>query len=173
MLMFFAATGIVLNHPNWFLNDSHRPIAYEEGVFQPESLVALTTQSDEAVARLIRKKFPIYGRLDKVDRFEDEWLIRFKGAKGESFVTVDLGTGGITVENERADFLAIMKDLHTGEHTGIAWRLVIDVSAGLILLLSTVGFFLFFTMRFRLGKSLAMCGSSLAVIGLTYFYAVS
>ncbi|MEM9128699.1 MAG: PepSY-associated TM helix domain-containing protein, partial [Pseudomonadota bacterium] len=170
MLIFFSASGILLNHPEWFDGNAGDKTRTVEGTIDTDDIVR--SHADGTLDLLIRRNFPIIGEYKDLEDFDDELLLRFVGAKGSSFVSVDMSNGVVVVENERANAIEQMRALHKGDAAGQSWRVVIDISAGFILFLSIFGFILFFTMRFRLAKSLILCGSSLLLLGLIYHYLV-
>ncbi|NHK27144.1 hypothetical protein FF098_004415 [Parvularcula flava] len=172
MLILFALTGILLNHPQWFEGGYSASENAQTGALSQADLGRLENPITEDVEKLVRDRFRVIGQLEGVEDLGDEILIRFKGSKGRSFVTIDRSVGEVLVENERAGIVSAMNALHTGKDTGKAWRFVIDIAAIIILLLSLAGFLLFFMMRFRLGKSLLACGSSLALLAIAYVYFV-
>ena len=98
-------------------------------------------------------------------------MIRLDGVSGSTDATVDLNTGKAQVTIQKADPVTIVQDLHKGKNSGAAWKLLIDVSAVVILALSLVGYVLFFSLRFRLRMALILTGLSAAVlVGLFVFF---
>ncbi len=61
-------------------------------------------------------------------------------------------------------------DLHRGKNAALPWRMVIDLSAILVLALSVIGYVLFFSLRFRLRTSLILTGASLAVLVAVFLW---
>ncbi len=98
-------------------------------------------------------------------------FLRFTGVKGSSDVQIELKTDAARGEVRQADLLTLMNELHRGKNVGEAWRAVIDIAGIVILLLSLLGYILFFTLRFRLRVALALTGASLvAMVGIFFAF---
>lgn len=171
-LMFFAVTGLLLNHPDWFGSgrdeprDSiiHLPLAaIQQAQQQP--------QPEQALAALVAKKISLHGQLKQTDLIESDMLLHFEGVGGSSDVSIDLSSGRTEVSNSDAQFSRIIQDLHRGKNSGAAWKWLIDISAIVILALSMFGFILFFSVRFRVVVNIRLVVLSLALmIGLFLFF---
>ena len=62
----------------------------------------------------------------------------------------------------------MIDDLHRGKNVGRVWSAVIDASGALVLVLSLLGYVLFFTMRFKLRTGLVLTGVSLAAMAVIF-----
>ncbi len=170
LLIFFAATGLTLNHPDWF---EHR---------QPESPTATFVLPPPVLARitadLASGRSPVNQVLDQVpdqlqlrglfkssEHLDDELLIRLEGVQGNSDLTVRLDSGEVALAISPATPIGTLNDLHRGKNVATPWRWLIDVSAIVILLLSLVGYVLFFGLKKRLSTSLLLTVLSLGLIG--------
>lgn len=170
-LIFFAVTGLLLNHPEWFAK-ADRPEEISEIVLDPAALdrLSIDVEPGEAIAAYLRQETRIIGQLSSADFFDDEVYLRFAGPRGQSDATVNLFSGESEIAVRRVGFIEFMNGLHRGRDSGAAWKLFIDISAILIFLLSLFGFILFFLIRFRRRTSLVLIGLSLLVIvGLPTF----
>jgi len=163
-LMFFSVTGLLVNHPDWFSSDTPEEI-HELALPQDALTMAMSSPDMESsLANLARQHGPVLGQLTGADVFDDEAYLRFTGPKGRSEVVIDLASGDTEVSTRRATLVDFMGDLHRGKDAGAAWKLLIDVSAVLIFVMSLFGFFLFFLIRFRRRTSLYLIGLSLLVL---------
>jgi len=164
-LFFFSATGILLNHPEWFEN--YRP-AEHKVVFAlaPAELAAAKASKDRgrtlAIAAARHASLP--GAYASADIDGGQALVRMEGPKGSADLTIDLATGKAEGRVTRASLTAVIQDLHRGKNSGVSWRWVIDLSAWLVLALSLIGYVLFFSLRFRLKTSLILTAVSLIVL---------
>lgn len=171
-LMFFAVTGLLLNHPDWFGSGRDEPrdsiihlplVAIQQAQQQP--------QPEQALAALVAKKISLHGVLKQTDMIEPDMLLHFEGVGGSSDVSIDLSSGRTEVSNSDAQFSRIIQDLHRGKNSGAAWKWLIDISAIVILALSMFGFILFFSVRFRVVVNIRLVVLSLALmIGLFLFF---
>jgi hypothetical protein len=171
-LIFFSATGILLNHPEWFEKD--RP-AEREATFTltPAELAAAKASKDpgRALAAAAASKAHMNGAYASADRDGGTMLVRMEGPKGASDLTIDLATGKVDAHLTRTSLMSIVQDLHRGKNVGAAWRWVIDLSAWLILAVAVIGYVLFFSLRFRLRTSLILTGASLVMLaGIAWMF---
>ena len=63
-----------------------------------------------------------------------------------------------------ATVLTVLNDLHRGKNAGTAWKWLIDLSAGLFLALSLIGYILFFSMRHKLPTVLLLTLGSIGIL---------
>ncbi|MEM9179033.1 MAG: PepSY-associated TM helix domain-containing protein [Pseudomonadota bacterium] len=172
LLMFFAASGLLLNHPSWF--GAERQDA--EPVIVALDFDALQTAQtsdtpEQAFEDLVRGATRITGQLKDASVSDSDAMLRFAGVKGGSDVFIDFELAEAEVETSKANLTSIIHDLHRGKDAGKVWKLMIDITAILILAMSVIGLILFFSLRFRLGNAMRIMGATLVVfIGLFAFF---
>ena len=169
-LLFFAATGLLLNHPGWF--------AAEEPRSAPVKLTLTSSQLQElrnaqAPARMLTKivaeRTPVYGEYEDGEAEMGQISVRLRGARGSSDIRANIRDGSIIVVSERATTMGLLNALHRGEHAGAAWRTFIDVAAGILIALSLVGYAIFLSMiSKRLRTALFITGMS--VLGMAMLF---
>ncbi|MDB5459811.1 MAG: hypothetical protein JWO72_1552 [Caulobacteraceae bacterium] len=172
-LIFFSATGILLNHPEWF--DRYQPAERSATVtLSPAELAAAKASPDQAraLAQIIARKTPLIGAYASGDLQGREALLRLEGPKGSSDIDVDLASGRSDVKTAQANLTAFIQDLHRGKNSGSAWRFVIDSAGYVVLALSLSGYVLFFSLRFRLKTSLVLTGVSLLALAAVALWLV-
>lgn len=167
-LMFFAATGLTLNHPEWFKSDGGGKTTTKTVELAPSE----RSQDPEALAKAVGRKASLRGAYQSGEVIDGETMIRTEGVTGSSDVTVDLATGKAEVVSEAADVVTTLNELHRGKNAGGAWKLIIDLAAALVLSLSLIGYVLFFSLRFRLRTSLILTGVSLGAMLAVFFLLV-
>ncbi|MDE0770080.1 MAG: PepSY-associated TM helix domain-containing protein [Opitutaceae bacterium] len=171
ILMFFAASGLLLNHPEWLAGSDVDDDQTKEIFLTGEGLVAAAEANDEGanLARFVQDRLELVGAFQSAEVFPgEEAFLRFSGVKGRSDVTIDLVTGAVEYEVVKAGLVQIIHGLHRGKDSGAAWKSLIDVSAVLILFLSLFGFLLMFFIKFRLANSVLLLGGSSLAIGVIY-----
>ncbi|MEZ5986094.1 MAG: PepSY-associated TM helix domain-containing protein [Hyphomonas sp.] len=171
MLIFFALTGFLLNHPQWF--GAARVSGAERMVeLDPEYLKQALTSPDagKALADLVAANTPLKGAYLDGEVFEDEAYLRLTGVKGTTDIVVDIEAALAEVEVSRANLTSILHDLHRGKDAGPFWKRLIDVTAILIIAMSLAGLILFLSLRFRLATSLKIMGATLAVFGVLFVF---
>ena len=173
LLIFFAATGLLLDHPDW-LQGKAPAERIRSARLEPGELAAAlhAPDSSRALAAAATRHVRLLGAYKDGSTDGGEALIRLEGAKGTTDLDIDTATGAVHATLQPATAANIVEELHRGRAAGPAWRLVIDVSAVVILVLSLVGYVLFFSLRFRLRTSLILTAASLGGLVLTYIVAV-
>lgn len=165
-LIFFAGTGLLLNHPEWTSSKADRPTEDRTLALPREELDRAKAAADpsRALAAAIGKRARLLGAYQSGEVVDDQALIRLEGPRGSTDVTVDMATGATEVAVEHARLVDTLNDLHRGKNAGKAWKLLIDLTAVVVLALSVIGYLLFFSLRFRLRTSLLLTLASLLVL---------
>ena len=172
LLMFFAASGLLLNHPNWFGAERQdaEPVIVELELNALAAAQASETP-EQAFEDLMRDQANIRGQLKDASISERDAMLRFAGVKGGTDVFIDFELAEAEVETSKANLTSIIHDLHRGKDAGKVWKFMIDITAILILVMSVIGLILFFSLRFRLGNAMRIMGATLIVfIGLFVFF---
>lgn len=164
-LICFSATGILLNHPG-LLEGPPLPPLEKTLTLNAEEIATVKAAPEPglALAKLAGAKSELPGTYRSGEIAGDEVYANLQGVRGRTDVTGSLITGEVRIYSERESVVGILNGLHRGEHAGSAWRALIDVMAGVFILMSLVGFALFLSLRFRLGKALALMAASLVVM---------
>jgi hypothetical protein len=137
---------------------------------------ARAANGDEQVAALaaaVRARSKVAGAYSSGEIFDNEAMLRFEGARGSSTAVVNLATGAVELEVQRADTLSLLNDLHRGKNAGQAWKLLIDFVGVLTIALSLIGFVIFFSLRFRLLTSLALVAGGVAAMAVLFVFFVT
>jgi hypothetical protein len=173
-LTFFAVTGLLLNHPEWTTSKAERPTEDHRLTLPRDVLARAKAAADpgRALAADIAKRARLLGAFHSGEMVDDQALVRLEGPRGSTDITIDMATGATEVAVEPARLVDTLSDLHRGKNAGKAWKLVIDLTAVVVLALSLIGYLLFFSLRFRLRTSLLLTAASLlalvgVVLGLT------
>jgi hypothetical protein len=160
-LIFFSVSGILLNHPDWVARDSTDPVTQSVQLAPAELATALKAGNPgQAFAGIVEQKISLRGAYTSADIDKSQVLLRFEGIKGNSDVTIDLKNATAQVSVQNSDAATMLDDLHRGKNAGAAWRALIDIAGILILVLSIVGYILFFSLNYRLRTSLVLTGVS-------------
>ena len=160
-LTFFAGTGLLLNNPNWFSTPS-KDVNVQLTV--PTSVITQAKALENPApllldtVRTLAKPQILSGAFKSSDLVDGEVDIRLEGAKGHTDITVALDTGVANITVTPESTLDTLKNLHKGKNVGTVWKLVIDISAIVILILSFAGYLLFFSLRKRKTISLWLTG---------------
>jgi uncharacterized protein len=166
ILLFFAATGLTLNHAEWF--EGQRSTARYQGTLD----AAWMRTSDpnvveqDKIVELLRRSHGVKGAVSEVHVDEDRCEVVFKGPGYEADASIDRKTGKYDLNVSRFGFVAVLNDLHKGRDTGGKWSAVIDFSAALMTLVSLTGLTLIFFLNKRrlYGLVIAVTGALLCYL---------
>jgi hypothetical protein len=164
-LLFFAITGILLNHPTWLAGQTS--VMQDTPVqLQPAQLAAVRANSDPARAavELLRGSLKLQGLVSSADVVGDDVFVRMKGARGSSDLRLNLKSGAGSASVETFPLPAALNQLHRGESAGAVWRGFIDVAGALLAISSILGLLLYLTLKMRVRLALVLVGGGLAVM---------
>lgn len=159
-IVFFAVTGFMLNHPDWFAS---QPVVTEQQI-------NLTVPQEGEVDRFslveqLRKEYQFSGQAEvEIDDYEVVVSFRKPGYRGDVFIDRESGEGSLTIEREGV--ASILMALHRAKDAGPTWRLVVDVVAIFLLVSAVSGIVLLcFDKRFRtVGLIMMFAGIVLVIV---------
>ena len=161
IVLFFGVTGLTLNHPSWTLGDDTDRTT-STGQLPADSVVDGRVDF-LTVSEFIRSEHGVSGEVTEHDLAGNDGTISYRGpgyAADLSF-SVDSGTYRLTVEQQ--GFVGVMNDLHKGRDAPGSWKWVIDVSAGLLVLVSVTGLGIQLFQRKRRTRALVFAALGLVV----------
>jgi hypothetical protein len=165
ILLFFAATGLTLNHAEWF--EGRRNLARYQGTLDATWLKTPNPKAvqEDKIVTYLRRVHRIRGAVSDTHIDETQCEILFKGPGYEGDVSIDRATGKYDLTVSRFGFIAELNDLHKGRDTGGKWSELIDFSAVLMTIVSLTGLALIFFMNKR-----RLFGLLVALTGAFLFY---
>lgn len=132
----------------------------------PPELIEEANFSEFKVAEHLRAEHQLLGRVAEFEVDPMEFMVVFKGPGYSADIFIERETGTYSLMESRSGIVAIMNDLHKGRDSGAGWSWVIDLSAGVMMLVSLSGFgWLFYLKKRRVAGVLA------AVLGTVLFAA--
>jgi hypothetical protein len=139
ILFFFAVTGLTLNHADWFSHGKER-VRQTKGKMDARWM----TGADASVQKLevvefLRHAHGIKGAVGDFRIEETQCDVSFKGPGYSADAIIKRDTGDYEMTETRMGFVAIINDLHKGRDSGRGWSLIIDISAVLMVLVSSTG----------------------------------
>lgn len=176
-ILFFAVTGLTLNHPDWVFGSAERTTQGEGRMAlrwlrleTPAPAEGEQRDLSHQVAKLevvehLRKSHGIRGALADFKTDERECVVTFKGPGYDADAFIDRESGQYSVTQMYHGALAVVNDLHKGRDTGKAWSVVIDVSAVLMTIIALSGLVLLFYLKLRRipGLAVALIGTLVVV----------
>jgi hypothetical protein len=181
-LLFFAVTGITLNHPTWFFGETERSVQVR-GQVKPQWLNVADPRADSggeadparAVAKLevvehLRKTHGVRGALVEFRTDQRECMVTFKGPGYAADAFIDRATGRYDLTETAHGFVAIINDLHKGRDSGKAWSVLIDVSAVFMTLVALTGLVLLFYIKRRRRSGLVTALVGTVAVALVFWF---
>ncbi|HCN83309.1 MAG TPA: peptidase [Sphingobacteriaceae bacterium] len=167
ILLFFAVTGLTLNHTDWFADQAKT--TKTKGTIQVKWVNNPDTSKVAKldVVEFFRNKHEVKGYLSEFAIDDSECSITFRGPGYSSEVFIDRKSGKYEFSETRMGLVAVMNDLHKGRDSGRKWGWVIDISAGFIALISLSGLILILFLKRKRSSGLIVAG-----IGLLLCYAI-
>ena len=138
LVLFFALTGITLNHADWFNGEPQQ--TQSKGQIQ----TAWVKTDDARLAKLeivehLRSQHGVKGAMSDFRTDDEQCVVSFKGPGYTADAFITRATGGYELTEMRMGLVALMNDLHKGRDTGRTWSLVIDMTAVFMTLVSATG----------------------------------
>ena len=173
ILLFFAVTGLTLNHAEWFDNQQ-RPVLYQ-GTLKKTWVNTPETggvAKDELV-NYFRHTYRTKGALSDFHVDGEQCEVLFKGPGYEADAIIDRETGKYNLTVSPFSLVAVLNDLHKGRDTGKKWSAVIDLSAILMTLVSLTGLTLIFFLNKRRSSGLLLVAIGAMLCCFVYFLWIS
>lgn len=162
-LLFFAVTGLTLNHADWFESGNERERAWEATV--PRELLPQEAEPDaEVLASWLRREHGVRGELHDWSSDGERALLVLKGPGYSVDADLDLRAATASLRERRLNAWAVMDDLHKGRDSGGVWAWIIDISAVVTALSAVTGLWLLFYVRKRRNPGLWVTVVGLAVL---------
>jgi len=125
LIFFFAVTGILLNHEEWFT--LNQPQVRKADCSLPVRFVA--ERDKLAIVECLRRQFGAIGALDTFETQDDQMQLVFKSPGRRTEAVINRADGRAEVTLETSGALRRITELHRGTDTGRGWRLIIDAAA--------------------------------------------
>jgi uncharacterized protein len=173
ILLFFAVTGLTLNHADWF-DSQQRPVV-NHGILND---AWVNTPNPGGVAKdeivnYFRSTYRTKGALSDFHVDGDQCEVLFKGPGYEADATIDRQTGAYDLTVSPFHLVAVLNDLHKGRDAGKIWSAVIDFSAVLMTLVSLTGLTLIFFLNRRRFSGLVLVAVGALLCCFVYFFWMS
>jgi hypothetical protein len=167
-LLFFAFTGITLNHTSWIEHQQK-----SEQVAGNLTLAWVHTDTSRVnelkVVEHFRSNYAIQVPLSDFITDETECSVSFKGPGYSADGIIDRSSGHYELIITKSGAIAIMNDLHKGRDAGTTWALLIDISAVIMILVSLTGFLMIFFLKKKRFNGLILTALGAIVIVLVYW----
>jgi uncharacterized protein len=170
ILLFFAVTGLTLNHPDWFAQQ--QVTVQFEGAVDNGWVLPGRDPAKVNIVEYFRVRQGIQGAVSDFRVDESECDITFKGPGYAADVVIERSSGQYRLTVNRMGLAAVLNDLHKGRDTGSVWAQVIDLSAVLMTFVSLTGMVLILFLYKRRLSGLVVLGSGAVLCVLVYRFCV-
>lgn len=142
IVLFFAVTGLTLNHADWFADQVKttelKGKMNAKWLNDPDTAKINKLQ----IVELLRSRHGIKGALGDFRMEDSEVSLSFKGPGYSSDAFIERKSGKYELTETKMGLVAVLNDLHKGRDSGEGWAWVIDVSAVFMSLVSMTGLIL-------------------------------
>ena len=145
LLLFFAVTGFMLNHEDWF--SPTEPYTDEKKGVIPHSL--LTEPDRLAVVELLRNEYGAVGALSTFEVEDDHLWVLFKRPGTQVEASIHRDDGVVEVTRKTWGTSGLLLDLHRGKDVSRPWHLIIDIVSVIYLVLAATGLTMWWSLKGR------------------------
>jgi len=169
VLLFFAITGITLNHAATMTANPITSIEQSESLPElPRDEQGQLAESPE-LARFLRAEFGVRLARAEVVRDEDLLLIDYRTPGNAIHIEFDDLLGELLVQRTDYGLVAMLNDLHMARDTDVIWFWLLDASAVLLVLFSVAGFILLLPGQVRLLRVGKYTGIAFVLMAAAYW----
>jgi hypothetical protein len=168
ILLFFAATGLTVNHPEWFTSQQKTVVMKGEAPLNWVRPPGGKEVDKLQIVEQLRRQHGIHSAVSDFRVDDAQLSVSFKGPGYTADTFIDRDTGKYELTETRMGWGAILNDLHKGRDTGAAWKWLIDASAVLMTLVSITGLALIFFLAKRRFSGLVSLGIGAAACYVVY-----
>jgi hypothetical protein len=168
IVLFFAVTGLTLNHTEWFANTEKTIRSTGQ---MPHEWLRSPNNTEPAkleVVEHLRTANKLHGAVSDFRVEDNQISVSFKAPGYTADVLIDRETNRYDIIEVRNGFIAVINDLHKGRDAGKVWSGLIDASAILLTLVSLTGLLLLFFVYKRRTSGLILAAAAGIVCYLVY-----
>ena len=167
LVLFFGISGITLNHPTWTFGDELNTTTVK-GTF-PFELDETGNVDFLQISEYVRTEHGITADVADYRADAASGLVSYRGPGYSADVIFDTADSTYEITTDQQGWVGVMNDLHKGRDTTGSWKWVIDVSAGLLVLVSVTGLVMQFFLAKRRRSALIIAGVG-TIVGAVLIY---
>lgn len=172
IVLFFAVSGLTLNHANWF---EGKEVVSKLAGKVPLKWVKVKDTAAIAkleIVQLLKRVHNIKGDVSDFFIDDNQCTVSFKGPGYSAEAFVDRQNGGYKLTETRRGLVATINDLHTGRDTGKKWSFLIDAAGIFMTLLSITGIIMICFIKKKRLKGFILIGVGALLCYLAYYFLV-
>lgn len=168
IVLFFSVTGITLNHADTMQGETKT--TQVKGKLNVAWVQSPDTNKVEKllIAEYFRNQHAVKGAVNDLRIEETQISIAYKGPGYEAVAFINRSSGEYELTVAQTGFVGFMNDLHKGRDTGTTWAWVIDVAAGLMVLISLTGLILLLFIKRKRVNGLILLAAGTIIVYLLY-----
>jgi hypothetical protein len=172
IILFFAVTGLTLNHAEWF--DGKEQIKKYDGKVQLKWIKVKDTATIAKleIVQFLKHSHHIKGDVSDFIIDDDQCSVSFKGPGYSADAFINRDNGKYTITETSLGLVAVMNDLHKGRDTGKKWSYLIDIAAIFLTLLSLTGIIMICFMKKRRINGFVLVIAGALLCYLVYYFLV-
>ncbi|MDB5112034.1 MAG: hypothetical protein JWR67_3148 [Mucilaginibacter sp.] len=172
IILFFAITGLTLNHAEWF--DGKEQIKKYNGKVQLKWVKVKDTAAIAKfeIVQLLKHDHHIKGEISDFIIDDNQCTLSFKGPGYSADVFINRDNGEYKLTETSQGLVAVMNDLHKGRDTGKKWSFLIDLVAIFMSLLSLTGIMMMAFMKKKRFNGFILVIVGAAICYLVYYFLV-
>ncbi|HRA07067.1 MAG TPA: PepSY-associated TM helix domain-containing protein [Propionicimonas sp.] len=168
LVLFFALTGLTLNHQDWTFGQ--QPLVVSASGELPAGSILDGQPDFLTISEYLRSSQGASGEITDYGAEAGTGRISYAGPGVTSSASFELATGEFTIETTRYGLIAVANDLHKGRHVSGLWTATIDAAAILLALVALTGLILQLLIQKRRGTALVLLAiGTVAGAALLYF----
>ncbi|WP_420595942.1 PepSY-associated TM helix domain-containing protein [Deinococcus sp.] len=136
LILFFSATGVTLNHPDWTFGGVEKQQQFSGNL--PANWNAGGKADALTIAEFLRAKHGLHGMASDFQYQAGAGGLSFRAPGYSADVQFDK-SGKYSVNVDAQGALAVANDFHKGRDSGTAWSWVIDVSGVFLVIVALTG----------------------------------
>lgn len=168
IVLFFAVTGLTLNHADYFTGTEHI------NKFSGKVLLRWVKSQDTAaiakfeIVQFLKKSHHLKGEVSDFFIEDSQCSVSFKGPGYSADAFIDRSNGEYKITESMLGLVAIMNDLHKGRDTGKTWSYIIDASAIFMTVISLTGIIMMGFMKKKRLKAFVIAFIGVVIAFLFY-----
>ncbi|MCU1344178.1 MAG: hypothetical protein JWL70_444 [Acidimicrobiia bacterium] len=168
LILFFGATGITLNHPNWTLG--FHPSTTTTSASVPANVFDASGKIDMlSFSEYLRHQRGVSGDISDFSQQDAQGAISYRGPGYAADVTIDVTAKTYKLVVQRQGLIAVLNDLHKGRYTKSSWGWFIDLAGAVLVVSAVAGLTLQFAQRRRRRSALILAAIGGAIAATAAF----
>jgi hypothetical protein len=168
LMLFFAITGVFLNHPDWDQTRSHKQ---NVSVSSPQWLTSADNWDNNFQQHGLRLLQWLDAQHDiRATKFSIEWddydrllIMTLDSPAGNTVIEAMIDDAQIHIDQRQLSTLAMLNNVHRAKHTTGLWLYLSDASAVAMMLFCLSGFWLVVINRLQRKPAIAWFGGGSAL----------